>query len=109
MLAVVTQLTARFAVVQLHAPRDWPGSRRAIVFMPRTKPWTKMITGREVTVCATLNPLDSPVVIVDGRAHVPASRLFFGPPWRGSNAWRVPWSRRHPKARRSTRPGWSET
>jgi hypothetical protein len=80
MFAVTTRTTPRFAVVQLHASRDWPGSRRGIVLMPQLKPWRNLSHARDVIVCGTLNTLDSPVLIIDGRAHIPASRLYFDNP-----------------------------
>jgi hypothetical protein len=80
MFAVTSRITPRFAVVQLHAYRDWPGSRRGILLMPQVKPWRDLSDGCEVIVCGTLNALDSPALIIDGRAHVPASRLYFGNP-----------------------------
>ena len=80
MFAVTTRTTPRFAVVQLHASRDWPGSRRGIVLMPQTKPWRNLSYNREVIVCGTLNTLDSPLLIIDGRAHIPAARLYFDNP-----------------------------
>ena len=80
MWAVTTRMTPRFAVVQLHADHDWPGSRRGILLMPQLEPWRNLTDGREVIVCGTLNALDSPVLIIDGRAHVPASRLYFANP-----------------------------
>jgi len=48
--------------------------------MPQLEPWRNLTDGREVVVCGTLNALDSPVLIIDGRAHVPASRLYFANP-----------------------------
>jgi hypothetical protein len=80
MFAVNARATPRFAVVQLHAYRDWPGSRRGLLLLPQVKPWRDLAGGREVIVCGTLNTLDSPTLIIDGRAHIPASRLYFGYP-----------------------------
>ena len=80
MFAVNARTTPRFAVVQLHAYRDWPGSRRGLLLMPQVKPWRDLTSGREVIVCGSLNTLDSPTLIIDGLAHIPASRLYFGYP-----------------------------
>ncbi|MEO5841902.1 MAG: hypothetical protein ABIQ73_02710 [Acidimicrobiales bacterium] len=80
MFAVTPRTTPRFAVVQLHAFRDWPGSRRGLLLLPQVKPWRDLPTGREVIVCGTLNTLDSPTLIIDGKAHIPASRMYFAHP-----------------------------
>ncbi|MEO8692938.1 MAG: hypothetical protein ABI658_05440 [Acidimicrobiales bacterium] len=80
MFVVSPRNTPRFAVVQLHAYHDWPGSRRGLLLLPQVKPWRGLENGREVIVCGTLNTLDSPTLIIDGRAHVAASRMYFATP-----------------------------
>jgi hypothetical protein len=80
LFAVSPRNTPRFAVVQLHAYRDWPGSRRGLLLLPQVEPWRGLHNGREVIVCGTLNTLDSPTLIIDGRAHIPASRMYFATP-----------------------------
>jgi hypothetical protein len=108
LLAVNADPTPRCAVVQLHAPRDWPGSRRAVVLLPRSKPWTGVSSMREVVVCGTLHPFESPVVVADGRAYVPSTRVYFGLPWPRTRNWRDLRARRA-ESRRTTQPGWSES
>ena len=80
MVAVTDRSTPRFALVQLHALGDWPGSRRGLLLLPRVNPWRGRAQRRDVIVCGTLNALDSPTVVIDGRAHIPASRLYFDNP-----------------------------
>jgi hypothetical protein len=80
MFVTTPRTTPRFAVAQLKTAGDRPGTHRGLVLLPQIEPWRELSCAREVIVCGTLNTLDSPVLIVGDRAHVAASRLYFGNP-----------------------------
>jgi hypothetical protein len=109
MLAVPVQTTARFAVLQVFAARDWPGSRRGLILAPRNDPWTNGTQPRDVVVCGSLNPFDAPAIVALDRVHVPAARIIFGAPWHNWARSRARGKRRGIDPRRPTQPGWSET